>query len=45
MELEKPKMERVQVQIKAADEKSESFTVYNTNVKAVLKKVVSALTA
>ena len=45
MKLEKPKMEKVKVQIKAVDEKSESFTVYGTNVKAVLKRVMNALSA
>ena len=45
MELKKPKLNGVQVQIKKLGEKSESFTVYETSVKEVVVKVQMALTA
>ncbi len=45
MELKKPQLNGVQVQIKAKDEKSESFTVYGTSIEEVYKKVQTALTA
>ncbi len=45
MELKKPKLNGVQVQIKAQGEKSESFTVYETNIKEVFNKVQTALVA